>query len=481
MGSLTGSTIRRVAIIGGGPSGIATAKVLLQEESFHDIQILEQSDSIEGAWRHSALGDNDGISSIPQTNPLQPLEKPKMDQNRDGGIVFTTPMYDNLETNIPHQLMQYSDNPFRPELPLYPPRESVSQYLEAYATDVSQRIQFHTQVQDLHFAPIDGKDAWLLRSCDLQSRDQRTQSFDAVAICTGHYSTPFLPKVPGIENWAKAYPGSVRHSKFYRASSSFAAKKTVIVGNSASGMDIANQIAKVSKLPLFISQRSMSWLSGSQSKSEEERIVMKPQIEEFLDPEKYSRALRFTDGHVEEDIDCILFCTGYLYSFPFLSSFLSELITDGFRVHGLYEHVFFTKHPSLAFIALPIRVIPFPLAEMQALVIAKVWSGQLSLPTQEEMREWEKRTVAENGEGKKFLTLDGGKDFKYHNELYAWVEKAGFANSLKPHKWTDKEFWLRSKFPDMKRAYAQRGEERFNIRTLEELGFDYESTKRCPN
>lgn len=475
MGSIAGSSIKRIAIIGGGPSGIATAKFLLSERFFTDIQVFEQSDSIEGAWMHSAARDGDRCD-VPQTNPFPPLESPIQNNHDRGGTLFTTPMYDHLETNIPHQLMGYANRPFRDGTPLYPSRQAVSKYLEEYAADIVDLIQFHTQVQDVHFSQAAGKDTWSLRSRNLHTDNEKIQMFDAVAVCSGHYNTPYIPAICGIEKWSQTYFDSIGHSKLYCSPEAFKGKKVVVVGNSASGMDIANQISQVSKHPLIISQRSVSWLSGSRSKSEEERITMKPQIAEFLDPSVRPRALRFSDGHVEENIDCILFCTGYLYTFPFLSSFLQELVHDGSRVHNIYQHMFYIDHPSLAFVALPIRVIPFPLAEVQAAVLGKVWSGQLALPPERQMREWELKTIKENGEGKKFLTLDGGKDFLYHNYLYDWANSVGFSSSLKPHRWTDQEFWLRGRFPDIKKAYAQRGEDRYNVKTPEELGFDYERT-----
>ena len=40
---------------------------------------------------------------------------------------------------------------------------------------------------------------------------------------------------------------------------------------------------------------------------------------------------------------------------------------------------------------------------------------------------------------------------------------------------------MRSKFPQIKRAYAERGEHRFEVRTAEELGFDYERYKEEEN
>ena len=473
MGSLVEKSIKSIAIIGGGPSGIAAAKGFIKENRFSDIQIFEQSDSVVGTWGYSALDSSDACD-VPQTSPFQPLETPKGYFPGKHDLNFTTPMYENLESNIPKEFMRYAAKPFSNDVPLYAPRETVCHYLQDYATDIMDLIQFHTQVKDVRLLPGAGTDTWSLTSCDLRTRKQKTQTFDAVAVCSGHYSTPFIPSVPGLKEWASEYPESVGHSKFYRSPARFKGKKVVVVGNSASGSDIANQISQVSQHPLVVSLGSSSRPADPPSGSKIERVTQRSQIAAFLSPSTRSRALRFEDGHVETDVDFVLFCTGYLYSLPFLSSFPSELIKDGSRIHNLYQHMFFIDHPSLAFFVLPIRVIPFPLAEVQAAVAAKVWSGQLTLPSKQQMREWEENTSARNGPGKKFLTLDGGKDFEYHNELYEWAEQAGFAKGLGPHKWTDREFWFRRRFKDVKQAYARRGQDRFNVRTPEELGFRFE-------
>ena len=476
MSWLGGPKIQRIAIVGGGPSGICTAKYLLAEKTFTSIQIFEQSGTVQGAWKHTPVDTLDGVD-IPQINPYQPLPKPKNVIADNEDPTFITPMYDTLETNIPHQLMGFADKEFPLNSALYPPREEVSKYLEEYAEDVRHLISFHNQVQDVRFIGTPFQDLWLVITQDLLTGDEFHTEFDAVVICSGHYDLPYIPDVHGIANWNKAFPDSISHSKLYRHSSSFTGKKVIIVGNSASGMDIANQIAQVSATPLLVSQRSESWLTGSNSKSEESRLTVLPQIVEYLDPTKHNRAVRFADGRVESDIDKILYCTGYLYSFPFLSDFLKEIIEDGTRVYDIYKFIFFMKHPSLAFVGLPIRILPFPLAEAQAAVIAKVFSEQLSLPSLADMRLWENQTVTDNGDGKKFLTLDEMKDFLYHNDLYDWANTARFRPGFEPKRWSREDFWQRSKFPEIKKAYIDRGEARHNVKTLEQLGFVYDEAK----
>ena len=480
MGSLRSdsllSTIRHIAIIGGGPTGLAVAKYLLAEKAFDKIDIFEQRVSVEGTWHYSPTSSHDKVD-ISQTNPVQVLENPIWEKAQDGSSApqFTTAMYDNLETNIPKPLMQFSDKPFPDETQLFPPRQVVSQYIREYSAEVEHLIQFQTQVQDIRLLSGDC-DQWLVKCRQLETGQETEDVYDAVAICTGHYTVPYVPDIPGLKSWQDAYPGCVSHSKLYRTPETFRNKKVVVVGNSASGIDIANQVSIEAQHPLLISQRSESFLMTSAGLPG--RLQLRPPIEEFLPTSDGRRAVRFADGQVEENVDSVVFCTGYFYSFPFLPSLHSRLITDGLRVHDMYQHLFHIDHPSLAFLVLPMRVLPFPLSEAQAAVVARLWSGRLTLPSRDQMRDWEAHTLQENGDGKAFHTLNFPKDFNYHNSLCDWASKTDTMVGKRAHRWNEEETWMRQLFPILKRAFAQKGNEKKEIHTVEDLGFNFEAWKR---
>jgi len=92
------------------------------------------------------------------------------------------------------------------------------------------------------------------------------------------------------------------------------------------------------------------------------------------------------DGTVVPDLDVIIFCTGYDYSFPFLSPSIGVTWDVGTRRVGpLYKQLFHPLNPSLSFIGLPHSVVPFPLFEAQAMLVAEsVKSGFENLPGREE-------------------------------------------------------------------------------------------------
>lgn len=100
------------------------------------------------------------------------------------------------------------------------------------------------------------------------------------------------------------------------------------------------------------------------------RVVVKPNVREFR-----GSSVVFEDGLVVEDVDVVVFATGYNYDFPFLPSSLKA--KAGFRL-SLYKEIF---PPSLERSTL--AVIGFihglgsiiPLAEMQARWATRVFAG----------------------------------------------------------------------------------------------------------
>ena len=301
-------------------------------------------------------------------------------------------------------------------------------------------------------------------------------------------------------------------------------QRVMTVGKGYSGLDIASQIVPHCRSPLLISTRQPGDISIGGTYTQHPEITS-------LDPS--TRTAYFADGTSASDIDHILFCTGYLYSYPFFpaGSLLEEAFApiwtlDGARPHNLYQYIFYNADPTLACLSIPQQIVPFPVCDAQAAVIARVWAGRLDLPSRDEMLRWEAEIVREKGEGKKWLWLKPPADGVYLNMLADWAESAragtaiegslglpkklsqitrggpkkfinretyekhangsgpgganvdgGVVHGKAPARWGDKEIWMRERILEIKKAFAARGEERHQIRTLEELGFDYEAHK----
>lgn len=451
---------------------------LLAEKAFERVEIFEQRAHVGGLWAYTPETTGDGLCEVPQTAATRAnLEcAVKGDSGRED--VFLSPIYDQLETNIPKSLMSFSDTPFDANLPLFPRHEGVQRYLEEYGSAISSHIQLQTQVLDIKFEgrSSDGQqDQWDVSFKHIPSGKIRMQTFNAIVVATGHFSTPSIPKIPGLAEWDRQHPNSISHSKYFRLPHVFANKKVVVVGNSASGLDIASQIANICKPPLLLSQRSVSYLAGGFATS-----LNTESVSQIVGVDSTTRTVIFADGREEADVDSILFCTGYLYTLPFLRSLRPQPVGDGTRLEHTFQHLFYAPRPSLAFMVLPQKIIPFPLAEAQAALLARIWSGRLTLPGRPEMEDWERSVIAERGKGGNFHTLKFPEDAEYINMLYDWAASAENREDLEnngigklPRRWGAWEYWARENFPAIRKAFVSRGQARTEVKSLDDLGFTF--------
>ena len=95
------------------------------------------------------------------------------------------------------------------------------------------------------------------------------------------------------------------------------------------------------------------------------------------------------------------------------------------------------------------------------------------------------------GKGREFHVLKFPKDADYINMLHDWAMEADGVPSgaknvwesennigKKPPYWGEKEYWTRERFPAIKQAFQACGEERHGVRSLAEVGFDFDEWKR---
>ncbi|KAK3077409.1 hypothetical protein LTS18_010336, partial [Coniosporium uncinatum] len=92
--------------------------------------------------------------------------------------------------------------------------------------------------------------------------------------------------------------------------------------------------------------------------------------------------------------------------------------------------------------------------------------------------EWEQAALRERPE-KEFHTLNFPLDAEYINMLHDWAMSAGGKGGKEPPRWGEWEFWCRSRFPEIRKAFVGKGEGKGEVTKLEELGFDFEGDKRA--
>lgn len=129
---------------------------------------------------------------------------------------LNTPMYEGLESNLPHMLMQFSDTPFPEGTQLFATRETVLQYLQDYASDINSIISFNHHVVDVRPTGSDECHGWEVTTRVAAEREIKVERFDAVIAANGHCDWPLLPNVEGLEAWSKEFPGSLYHSVSYK-------------------------------------------------------------------------------------------------------------------------------------------------------------------------------------------------------------------------------------------------------------------------
>lgn len=457
-------------------------RYLTAEKSISQVTVYDQRPSPGGVWNATPSLISPSYS-IPQTSPdATPLLPTRVAAQYGQGETwnFQSAVYDYLETNIPTPLMKYSDLGFPDGTPLFPAQWAVKEYLEAYADDVRDLIRFGTQVLDVqcHRHKMEGGEeatTWHVKSKSLSTGKVETEVFDSVVVANGHYDCAYIPDIKGIQDWHRAYPGSVIHSKDYKRPEKYEGKKVVIVGAGVSGIDIANQIAPHAQYPLLLSRRTAEG-SSSPLPSEKRMVRLSTRNSSISD---ISSIDVFSDGRTETGVDALIFCTGYLYSYPFLQNLDPAVVTTGNRTENLYLHMLYHEEPTLAFLCLPIRIVPFIMAEVQSALVARFLAGRFALPSPSERAEWEGRRLQEKGSGKAFHFMGFPEDAHYIDELVSMVEMAdGEADGLgkKPQRWDSKALWMRenaSKIVAAVRGLAPEAKEK--IKELEDAGFHFEA------
>lgn len=408
--------IRSVAIIGGGPSAPACIKALKAENHFTLIKAYEQQPANGGVWNYNGFTRPTPYIPSVSATPSEPQEF-----NANGTAKYYNPMYRDLSTNLPHMLMAYNHTPFPENTELFPDRDVVRKYVEGYCEDVRDHFVYDTQVTGL----TKQGDKWVVES-STKGKPNSKETFDSVILCTGHYNHPYVPNVPGIAEYAKTH--NLLHAKYYDHPETYENKTVLVVGNSSSGVDLANQIAEKAKT-VYVSARSKSKAPQAPHPS----LKNVGLVTKYEDGKIYAQHAPGDDSGASDDseivltdIDSVIYCTGYLYSFPYLKSYSdgkpTDLMSDGVRMHNLYRQLFYINDPTISFICMPKNVVPFPLAETQGATIARVWSGRLPLPSVEDQKESLRKEEELRGTGSAHHTLQHPRDAEYQTDLTEWLK-----------------------------------------------------------
>ncbi|KAM0792457.1 hypothetical protein ACM66B_005132 [Microbotryomycetes sp. NB124-2] len=436
----------RVAIIGSGASGLAALHQALEHGL--DAHVFEARDTIGGAWILTEPGDcvvefdEHRVARLSNSHESTPTSLPP------------TPMYPSLATNVPTPLMEYRGQSFDRDIGLFPSPLQVLDYLKQTARGVEQRIRFQTRVTRLrHTLPQDAGEQrrWTVETNNVKQQNAvATEQFDHVVVANGHYSQPFVPRIEGLDSWKR----QISHARWYRGPKAFKGKTVLVVGSGPSGYDATRELAEQ-----IYEQRQQSSSTGLPRVYQSLRSPSKMGIA-FDDPTAPAWAtevnikptiksvdqsrVTFSDDTVADDIDVICFCTGYLFSFPFCHSSdepwnttplvpnpsVAQPIT-GLRVHNLDKRdLFFAPDPTCAFMCVQYLVLPFPLAQIQARMAAKYWSGSGQVDLKIEAKE----AKDDEQESRESLVYGHPKQYDLHDQ---WLEEIGEGRSSNTGLWRE--------------------------------------------
>lgn len=392
------------AVVGAGAAGLVAARELLRA-GHAPVVVYEASARVGGVWAYEEpAGDGDGGGAAASAS----------DRLLSAGDHHSS-LYPHLRTNLPRELMSYSDFPFcqaaRParhrtaDDRTYPGWADVLAYLEAFADaspGVRDALRLSTRVLAVHRlppAPDRGVDwpRWRVTAQAAGDAAPSTAEFDALVVANGHYR---VPRVPDDVTISPSFEGCVLHAHSYRgpdagplaaalaaAPGGAAGAAVVVVGAAASGEDIGRELAQACG-SVFLCARS--WEAGFVKPKGRGNIRYAPPLAAV----DAAGVATFDDGTTSPSpVATVVFCTGYAYTFEFFGggeAAAAVTVRDNQVCDGdgapLYEHAFPpSTAPGLSFLGLPYKVVPFPLCEAQARRLARGLSGEAPFPTRAEM------------------------------------------------------------------------------------------------
>ncbi|RPD75502.1 FAD/NAD(P)-binding domain-containing protein [Lentinus tigrinus ALCF2SS1-7] len=430
---------KRICVIGVGPVGLGALKVIKDSPQFK-----------EGLWEVTAFESRERIGGI--WVPAPPEGDPPL-----------TALYDSLTANTPHPLMCYMSYPFPPATPLYPPATTILKYIEDYAAhfDLNQHIRLCTAVTAVHWDSSSSR--WNV-SIQSASGDE-TLPFDFVVVANGHFRVPRIPDTKGLAAWRAK--GKVTHTAWYRRPQDYSGK-ILIVGGGYSGQDV------VADTRPFATGVVHSITGATPEDEDDGRLKIRGRVAEYLDPEEGK--LLYEDGTTESGVDTVILATGYQFHFHFLSEpevvsglpprvppIPQALYNSTYHIFPLAKHIFplVKSYPptSIAFLGLPLRVAPFPLAEVQAQAALKAFAdpGVLDLDREAEaLRKRYEQFRSENGDDEvaiadAWFRFGFDEMFDYRDELYEFIGDSYRIPQWERDLFRQKDF-LREQWRELERA-----------------------------
>jgi dimethylaniline monooxygenase (N-oxide forming) len=346
----------------------------------------------------------------------------------------TSSAYRSLHINSARKLMSYRAFPMPEAYPDYPSHWQVAKYFDDYVErfGLAERITFRTEV----VAVEPEGDVWGVTIEDADG-GRRSESYRAVLVANGHHWKPRWPEPPFPG--ADEYEGEQMHVHHYREPEVLEGKRVLVLGIGNSAVDVAVESSRIAEktflamrrsayvipkflggkpvdevmppvatyLPMavrrFFMKRLLKLTVGEMTdyglaKPDHKLLEAHPTVSSELLPRighgdiavkpnidcfAAGRTVRFVDGS-EEEIDLVVYCTGYEISFPFLDE---QVFAARDNRMPLYQRIAAPDHPGLYFIGFVQPLGPImPIAEAQSEWIADLLTDRAALPSAAEMQ-----------------------------------------------------------------------------------------------
>lgn len=297
----------RVCVIGAGPGGVSALYQFTKQDEVPDLVCFEKQATWGGLWNFSWRTGTD-----------------------EYGEICHAGMYRNLWTNAPKEIHEYPDYPFEVHfgkpVPSFPSREVFRDYLEGRWTktstcDLKKFIRFSTVVQHVEYNK--NSDDFAVTVKDLKTNKSFVEVFSHVIVATGIFNVPKVEHVEGIDNFV----GRVFHAHNFRDAREFEGQRVLLIGSKYSAEDLALQISKFGGKRVVISYKKAMGYKWPAA------------VQERPDVQRFEGNIAFFKDSSSEEFDAVIFCTGYLYSFPFMEESLRLKSSKSFYPDNLYKGV----------------------------------------------------------------------------------------------------------------------------------------------